>query len=129
VRDMLVSSSGEKRSIPSFSTMVLAEARASSKSRSVRERLRCWGWLSGSPSLLFALDAATGLKPDGKEDGGGTGERGWWPLNSDARITAVAKPSRGPVQEKRMLPWAGAMVKESKGTRSSGTTDGGWRGL
>lgn len=49
--------------------------------------------MSGSPSLLFVLDAATGLNPDGKEDGGGTGERGWWPLKSDARVTAATRPS------------------------------------
>ena len=101
---MLVSSSGEKRSRPSFSRMVSGEARASSKSRSVRERLRCWSWPSGNRSLLFVLDAATGLSPDGKEDGGGTGERGWWPLNSDARMTAAAKLFKKLVQEEQMLP-------------------------
>lgn len=41
VREMLGSSSGEKRSMPSFKTMVSGEARASSKLRSVRECLRC----------------------------------------------------------------------------------------
>jgi hypothetical protein len=87
-------SSGEKRSMVSFNTMVSGEARASSKSRSVRKCLRCWRgpWMSGNPSLLFVLDAANGLNPDGKEDGGGTGERGWWPFKSDARITAVTNP-------------------------------------
>ena len=91
VSDILASCSGERRSMPSLSTMVSGEARASSKSRSVRECLRCWSWLSGNPSLLFVLDATVGLSPDGKEDGGGTGERGWWLLNSDARITAATK--------------------------------------
>lgn len=95
---MLVSSPGEKRSMLSFSRMVLDEARASSKLMSVRERLRCRPWAFGNPSLLFVPNATTGLNPDGKEDGGGTGERGWWPLNSDARITAATKPSKKPVQ-------------------------------
>lgn len=54
--------------------------------------------MSGNPSLLFVLDAATGLNPDGKEDGGGTGERGWWPLKSDARITAATNPSKRQIQ-------------------------------
>ena len=96
--DTLASRSSEKRSMPSFSTMVSGEARASSKLRSVRECLRCWSWLSGNPSLLFVLDATIGLNPDGKEDGGGTGERGWWLLNSDARITAATKRSKEPMQ-------------------------------
>jgi hypothetical protein len=83
----LISYSGEKRSIPSFSTMVSGEARTPPKLRSVRECLRGQSWLR-PPSLLFALDAATGLSTDGKEDGGGTesGTGGsltlgkWWPL-------------------------------------------------
>lgn len=91
---MLVSSSGEKRSIPSFSKMVSGKVRGLSKSRSVRERPRCWVWLSGNPSLLFVPDATSGLNPDGKEDGGGTGERGWCPLNSDARATDATKRSK-----------------------------------
>ena len=101
---MLVSNSGEKRSMPSFSTMVSGEARASSKSRSVRERLCCWSWPSGNQSRLFVLDATTGLSPDGKEDGGGTRERGWWPLNNDARIAAATKPSKKLMQEGQALP-------------------------
>ena len=112
VRDMLASSSGEKRSMPSLSTMVSGEARASSKSRSVRELLRCGSWLSGNPSLLFVFDATTGLNADGKEDGGGTGERGWWPLNNDARATAATKPSKEPIQKGQVLPWAGATAME-----------------
>jgi len=77
VREILVSSPGEKRLMLSFSKMVSDEARAPSKSRSVRERLRCWAWVFGSPSLLFVPEAtATGSNPDGKEDGGGTGGRG-----------------------------------------------------
>ena len=98
VSDTLASCSGEKRSIPSLSMMVSDEARASSKLRSVRECLRCWSWLSGNRSLLFVLDATIGLSPDGKEDGGGTGERGWWLLNSDARITAATKRLKEPMQ-------------------------------
>ena len=73
---MLVSNPGEKRSRASFSKMVSAEARAPSKSRSVRERLRCGAWVFGGPSLLFVPEATTGSNPDGKEDGGGTGVRG-----------------------------------------------------
>jgi hypothetical protein len=60
----------------SFSRMVSDEARAPSKSRFVRERARCWAKVFDSPSLLFVPEANTGLNPDGKEDGGGTGERG-----------------------------------------------------
>lgn len=52
--------------------------------------------MSGSPSLLlFVLDADTGLSPDGKEDGGGTGERSWWPLKRDARVTALEQTVKG----------------------------------
>ena len=75
--------------------------------------------MSGNLSLLFVLDATAGLNPDGKEDGGGTGERGWWPLNSDARITAATKRLKEPMQEGRMLPWEGAAVKKQR--------DDGWR--
>lgn len=90
MREMLVSNSGEKKSMLSFSRMVPGEVRGSSKSRSERERPRCWVWEFGSRSLLFVPGTVTGLSPDGKEDGGG---RGGWPLRN-ARVTATAKPSK-----------------------------------
>lgn len=70
--------------------------------------------MSGSPSLLFVLDTATGLNPDGKEDGGGCGERECWPLKSDARVTATTKLSMKPRQERPVFPWVGAMVKKQR---------------
>ena len=115
VRKVLGSSSEGKRSMLSFSTMVSGEARASSKSRSVGERLRCWARMSSNPSLLLVFDATTGLNPDGKEDGGGTGERGWWPLKSDARVIGVTKPLKKHTQGWPVSPLGEGDSEEAMG--------------
>ena len=76
--------------------------------------------MSGSSSLLFVLDAATGLNPDGKEDGGGTVERGWWPLKSDARITATTNPPMKQMQERPMSSWVEDDDERTKGAQRRG---------